>query len=140
MRSLSLQIMSDPANLAPVRHKVEAFCASCGFDDKVIGDIGLCVNEAMANIIRHAYAGATDRPVKVDAEFEKDTLQIRIRDWGDGTDPTHVPVKHDPLTPGGLGMVCLRALMDEMEFERQPDGMLLTIKRRKPTECVAGKK
>ncbi len=131
MHLLSLEITSDPARLAPVRRAVEAFSTACGFDDKAMGDIGLSVNEAVANIIRHAYGGQLDRPLKLDAKFAGVDLEIKIRDWGNGKDPSNVPPKQDLLTPGGLGLPCLRSLMDEVIFEPQPDGMLLTLRRKK---------
>ena len=130
MHELCLETTSDPANLAPIRREVEAFCTSCKFDEKAVGEVGLCVNEALANVTRHAYSGAIDRPVRIHAEFVNDELEITIRDWGNGKDPTLSPKKHDPLTPGGLGLVCLSSLMDEMKFQPQPDGMLLTMKRK----------
>ncbi|HZL33730.1 MAG TPA: ATP-binding protein [Tepidisphaeraceae bacterium] len=130
MRELRLNITSDPARLAPARRTVEAFCQGCGFDDKAVADIGLVVNEAIANITRHAYGGATDQPIKLHASFSQDnTLRLCIRDWGSGRDPRTDSGRRDPLTPGGLGMVCLRSLMDEVTFTPKPDGMLLTMSR-----------
>jgi len=35
------------------------------------------------------------------------------------------------MMPGGLGMVCLRQLLDEVVFTPQPDGMLLTMVRKR---------
>ena len=127
---LRLRITSDPANLAPVRRELEAFCAACGFDEASRGQIVLCVNEALANITRHAYQGAEDRPVQLDADLEDGSLRIRIRDWGCGRVPPDCPPARDPLKPGGVGMVCLRELMDDATFTPQPDGMLLTLERR----------
>jgi anti-sigma regulatory factor (Ser/Thr protein kinase) len=129
MNRLELNITSDPTHLAPTRRKVEAFCTAAGFDEKAVGEVGLCVNEAMANITRHAYQGATDRPVKIEAQYEAGSLEITIRDWGSGNDPSDAPPKRDPLIPGGLGMVCLRTLMDEVTFTTQPDGMMLKLKK-----------
>src|SRR4051794_10972228 len=63
--SLRLKITSDPANLAPVRRAVEQFCREHRFNEAAVNEIGLVVNEAMANVIRHAYAGAVDRPIEV---------------------------------------------------------------------------
>jgi anti-sigma regulatory factor (Ser/Thr protein kinase) len=131
MHQLGLKITSDPADLAPTRRAIETFCTSCGFDEKAVGEVGLVVNEALANVMRHAYGGATDRPIRVDADFADDWLRIIIRDWGSGRDPSASPHVHDPLTPGGLGMVCLGSLMDETTFDPQPDGMVLTMRRRK---------
>lgn len=132
MRQLRLEVTSDPAHLAPVRRAVEAFCESAGFNAKATGDVGLVVNEAMANVTRHAYHGATDRPVRVVVDFADDELTLSVRDWGIGRDPSGVPPKADPLTPGGLGMTCLRSLMDQVTFTPQTDGMLLTMKKRRP--------
>ena len=127
---LRLRITSDPANLAPVRRAVEDFSAACGFREEARGQIVLCVNEALANVTRHAYGGADDRPVHLDATFEDGCLRITIRDWGCGRVPPECQPKHDPLRPGGVGMVCLRELMDQITFTPQPDGMLLTMERR----------
>lgn len=129
-RLLRLPITSDPANLATVRREIEAFSAACGFDEIARGDIVLCINEALANVTRHAYDGATDRPVHVEAKFDAPILRIRIRDWGSGKVPPNCPPPRDPLQPGGVGLVCLRSLMDRIEFIPQPDGMLLTMERR----------
>lgn len=127
---LRLRVTSDPANLAAVRHACEEFCRRCGLEEAATGDVGLCVNEAMANITRHAYGGATDRPVEVTGWFDGQAVHVALRDWGIG----HVPAprdKKDPLTPGGLGMVCLRRLMDDIVFTPQTDGMLVTLTKQK---------
>ena len=125
-----LRITSDPANLAPVRRAIEEFSAACGFREEARGQIVLCVNEAMANVTRHAYRGAEDKPVHLDATFADGLLRITIRDWGCGVVPDDCQPKSDPLKPGGVGMVCLRELMDTIAFTPQPDGMLLTLERR----------
>lgn len=127
-RRLSLRIESHPANLAAVRLEIEAFAQLCGFDETSRGQIVLCVNEALANVMRHAYGGATDRPIEIEAERVGGGLRIGIRDWGRVVDPGQLePRSHDPLTPGGLGLICLRELMDEVAFAPQADGMLLTM-------------
>jgi serine/threonine-protein kinase RsbW len=137
-RELRLDVTSDPANLATVRHACEAFCVECGLDEAAAGDVGLVVNEAMANVTRHAYGGATDRPVSVAGRCDCDcdggrggAVTITIRDWGTGFNPESVRPKQDPTQPGGLGMVCIRCLVDDAVFAPQPDGMLLTLTKRK---------
>jgi serine/threonine-protein kinase RsbW len=130
---IELKLMSDPATLATARRRIERFAAECGFDDQAVGEIGLCVNEAMANVIRHAYAGRTDRPIAVSARYEARQIIVTIRDWGSGVDPSRLPERpYDPLEPGGIGMICLKRWMDEVRYQRQPDGGMLTtlIKRR----------
>src|SRR5436190_12550955 len=122
---LELRITSDPAQLAAVRKKVERFAADLAFNEKAVGDIGLVVNETLANIIRHAYNGDTHRPIHIDAHAHTGRLVILIRDWGNGVDPTTLPQPpYDPLTPGGVGLLCIKQLMDSVTYMPQRDGML----------------
>jgi len=126
---------SHPARLADVRRAVEAFCRSTPLDEPACDEMGLVVNEALANVIRHAYAGATNRPIEVTAERHGDGVRLSIRDWGNGRvpKPTDNPAAADPLMPGGLGLICLRQLTDDATFEPQPDGgMKLVIVRTTP--------
>ena len=49
-----------------------------------------------------------------------------------GVDPTTIPHEpYNPLTPGGVGLICLCELLDHMVYEPQPDGMLATMVKRK---------
>jgi len=131
-KPLWLRFASDAANLSVAREAVEHLAEVGGMDQTAAGEVGLCVNEALANVMRHAYAGATDRPIELHASWWHDELTITIRDWGSGENPEARPEKQrDPLKPGGLGLICLRKLMHETTFSPQPDGMLLTMKRRR---------
>jgi serine/threonine-protein kinase RsbW len=155
---LRLETTSDPVVIADVRRAVEGMAERAGFDAKAVADVGLCVNEAIANVIRHAYAGAAGRPVVITADVQQAAgggagghrppphampscglsdcpptcLRVTIRDWGNAVDPSKLPPRApDPETPGGLGLICLRELMDSVVFTPQPDGMLLTLTKRK---------
>ena len=131
---LELKVPSHPANLGPVRKAIESYASEQGFDEKAVAEIGLVVNEAMANVIRHAYDNKFDQPIHVTATMESEReLKIAIRDWGKGVDPSKLPPKQrDPLTPGGVGLICLKQWMDKVVFTPQPDGgMLATMIRRK---------
>lgn len=129
---IKLKIDSDPANLAPVRSEVESLCRDAGFDEKAVGEIGLVLNEALANVMRHAYHQATDRPIEISAQVVDGECEIRVRDWGSGVDPCLLkPKPRDPNKPGGLGLICMREMMDKVEFRPQDDGMLLIMTRRR---------
>ena len=129
---LTCAFPSDTAHLAPVRRAFEAFCRTTSLDGPACDELGLVVNEAIANVIRHAYAGATDRPVELTVDHHGPGVRVVIRDWGSGVipKPTDNPAAADPLMPGGLGLICLRQLTDHTSFEPQPDGgMELVIVR-----------
>ena len=130
---LEMKLTSDPANIAAVRHAVEELCCcNAGLDQDSAGQVGLCVNEALANVIRHAYAGAKGKPILVTAQCQDDTLTVTIRDWGNGVNPASLPQRpYDPLEPGGLGLICLNKMLTDVTYVPQPDGMLLIMKKRR---------
>jgi serine/threonine-protein kinase RsbW len=125
-----LRFQSSPANLSRVRKAIERFCENTRLDPAARDEVGLVVNEALANVIRHAYSNKSDQPIELRAEPFDSGLKLHIRDWGNGVDPTGKPrPPHDPLVPGGLGLMCMSRLMDDMHFVPQPDGMLLEMTR-----------
>jgi serine/threonine-protein kinase RsbW len=130
---MEMRLSSDPANIAAVRHAVEELCTrSGGLDAKAAADVGLCVNEALANVMRHAYGNATGKPIVVTAGCQPDGITVTIRDWGNGVNPETLPEKpFNPLEPGGLGLICLRRMLNEVHYVPQPDGMLLIMKKAK---------
>lgn len=127
---VELTIPSDPAAIAPARRAVEELGAALGMSDRAVGDVGLCVNEALANVIRHAYQNVRGRPIAVAADCRDGALVVTIRDWGNGVDPSTLPPRpYDALEPGGLGLICLRRMMTRVEYVPQADGMLLVMTR-----------
>jgi serine/threonine-protein kinase RsbW len=137
-----MRIESDPAQIAVVRRAAEDFATAHGFDDTATAAIGLCLNEALANVIRHAYENRPGRPIVITIEYlaqgtpPAPVMQITIRDWGNGVNPDTLPPKpHDPLTPGGVGLICLGKLMDDITYTPQQDGMLMTMVKRKVVGC-----
>jgi len=132
-RAIAFDVTSEAKQIAGVRKAVEAFALSAGLAPGAIADLGLVVNEALANVIRHAYQGRAGKPISVSVDCDSSQVTVRIRDWGNGVNPAALPPRpHDPATPGGLGLICLRTLMDRAEFTPQPDGMLLTISKNRP--------
>ena len=144
-QTLELRIESHPDYVPDVRRAVESFAARAGFSQCAVADLGLSVNEALANVLRHAYRGDQGKPIVITAEYPIESsptphapaaLRVTIRDWGCGVNPVSLPPKpRDPLQPGGVGLICMRRLMDQVTFAPQPDGMLLTmIKRNAPPQ------
>jgi anti-sigma regulatory factor (Ser/Thr protein kinase) len=144
-RTLELRIDSHADHIPDVRRAIEQFATGAGFAPCAVADLGLSVNEALANVFRHAYTGALGKPVVIYAEYPTESsptpsappaLRVTIRDWGSGVNPVNLPPRpHDPLKPGGVGLICMRRLMDQITFTPQPDGMLLTmIKRNAPPQ------
>jgi serine/threonine-protein kinase RsbW len=137
---LRLRLPSDPAEIAGVRHRAEAFARQHGFDECATGEIGLVLNEAIANVIRHAYENVPGKPIEIALRVADGVLDVDVRDYGSGKIPDLRREKTELLTPGGLGLPCMKQMMSDLRFEKQPDGMLLKMtKARRPTESAQRK-
>ncbi|MDC0899361.1 ATP-binding protein, partial [Candidatus Pelagibacter sp.] len=93
-------------------------------------EIKLAIDEALQNIIRHAYK--LDKTKKITIKLEKisgDSFKAEIRDFGE-----RVPIdqiKHralDDIKPGGLGVHFIKSISKEMTYEHKDEaGTLLTL-------------
>ena len=138
-KPVELTIRSDPTHLPLVRAVVEKACSMVGFDNDIAGSIVLSVDEALTNIIKHAYKGADDR--RIDVEFEMlgappEGLQVRIRDYGEYVDPSQIKSRDlEDVRPGGLGVHIMTECMDRVQFTpAEGAGTLLTLTKRLPVK------
>jgi serine/threonine-protein kinase RsbW len=128
-----MEILSDPENLPIVRAEVERLCEQVGFDADRAGHVMLSVDEALTNIIRHAYEGRDDG--RIDVEFEPlggatpTGLCIRLRDYGRTVDLSKIKSRDlTDVRPGGLGVHIMQQCMDDVQYAHADGGgTLLTL-------------
>ena len=85
--SIEMTIASSPAHLPVVRAAVAEAARLVGFDETCASAIVLAVDEALANVIKHAYEGRADESIDIaiTALVEEGTqtgLQIVVADSG----------------------------------------------------------
>jgi serine/threonine-protein kinase RsbW len=92
-----------------------------GMDDATAAKVSIAVDEAVTNVIIHAYRGEADHLVEIELRFVKDALEIHIWNTGKGIrdDQVVLPdpreyVKHP--RKGGLGLLLMSRFMDEIHF------------------------
>ena len=130
-----LTIASTPAHLPVVRAALERLCELMGFDEETRGGIVLSVDEALTNVIRHAYQGAPDK--RIDVTFRPvggggAALEVELRDWGTPVPPEQIrPRDLADVRPGGPGVHIMKNCMDEVSYAPAPEGgtLLKMIKR-----------
>jgi serine/threonine-protein kinase RsbW len=122
---LKLSLLSDPKLLCAVRAALGEVAVIFGFKDAEVRSIVLAVDEALANVIRHAYQGAFDRPIQVSFYrgqlksdgAARDALKIQIVDRGEPLQPGRLVGRSlDDIRPGGLGLHFIRETMDSVTF------------------------
>ena len=95
---------------------MRACLSQSGFDEKGSSDVILAVDEALTNVIRHAYGGQEGK-IRISYEDFVDCVEIAICDSGKKFDPTSTKDPElPPKKPGGLGCFFIKTLMDKAEY------------------------
>lgn len=68
------------------RGGVTAFAATHGMDDRLRRDLGVAVEEALSNVVHHAYPTTSTGAVSVEAATDGEHFSVRIADGGVGDD------------------------------------------------------
>jgi len=104
-----------------------------GFPEKQLQEIELVLEEALVNIIEYAYPA--DRPGTLTMEVKRENgghLKLRLKDRGVRFNPL---LRTDPDLDaglmerpiGGLGIVLMKKLTDEISWHRENEENCLTI-------------
>ncbi|MFH1084612.1 MAG: ATP-binding protein [Chloroflexota bacterium] len=121
---VQLSFQADIKYLGLAAAVVQELCElTPGLSLSAVYNIQLAVDEALVNIIEHAYGGRPGGVVEMSGEIQRDRLVITLCDRGASFDPTQVPLP-DPSAPRahGFGMYLMRKLMDEVSYTREPSG------------------
>src|SRR5262252_7748998 len=108
---LKMELLSDPNMLCVVRGALEALTERFGFDAAESRSVTRAVDEAITNIMRHAYGNKPDQPIEVViSRLKKGTsgsrgagFEVLLCDQGPAIDPTKMRGRPlDEIKPGGL--------------------------------------
>ncbi len=116
-----LVIESDFSNLAKVADFITHAAADWELDDRTTYNIQMAVDEAVTNVIEHAYRGRSDGSIEISCDVTAGEFIVEVQDFGKPFDPKKVakPQVKGPLserTVGGLGIYFMNKLMDRVEF------------------------
>ncbi|RMI25811.1 MAG: ATP-binding protein, partial [Calditrichaeota bacterium] len=90
MDTIEITIPSHPKYLKVVRCGVERLCQLSPLTKEGVAGVIQAVNEAVTNIIRHAYENAPDKPISLRCRLLPDALEIVLHDSGKSTDPENL--------------------------------------------------
>lgn len=129
---------------------LDVFCTAERLPDDVAWRLRVALDEIVANIVAHGTAGGPRAPVApgrsplgLDVWFHRDgpVVEVTVADDGAPFDPLAYP--DPPVTlplesrqPGGLGIALVKALMDDVRYERTTRNVLTIRKRIDPGSAV----
>lgn len=120
-----LRTTSDPSELKRIREFTRAVCRRAppgSLREEDTDGVELAVNEAAANIMKHAYQGRTDQPIWVEADVSPDRILFRLCHRGGSFDPRSAPATLDLSHRRGYGLYIMSQCMDEVGYSRDEQG------------------
>lgn len=128
-----LLMPSQPRFLSVVRSMVSELTGVYGFADDQCRGITLAVDEALTNIIRHAYKNQPDQEIELHCHAYPDRLEFILIDRGEAVNPARIcsqPLNESAT--GGRGTHLIRLLMDQVCYEQIPGGNQLRLEKYLP--------
>ncbi len=123
-------------NLSDVREFVADHAKSHGFKHQQISDIRLAVDEAVTNIIKHAYQGNESSEIRIELQFENNMLCIMLMDSGKTFNmktykEPDIQRQIKQKKRGGMGVYLIHSLMDEVTYSKKngENQMVMCIKK-----------
>ena len=130
---LRLALPSHPRYLSVVRAAIGELCMIYGFSKEEGIEVTLAVDEALANVIRHAYKSCYDRTIEFECIVNEEQMEFTLLDHGEPPDPTKICGKPlDECALSGRGTHLIKAIMDEMSYQTVPGGNQLKLVKRLP--------
>jgi anti-sigma regulatory factor (Ser/Thr protein kinase) len=121
---------SDPRFLSLVRNAVGQLASILGGSEEESRATMLAIDEALTNVIRHAYQGAQDKPIRLMCDVRNMGLDFRIIDQGIPPNLARI-CACDPTAcePGGRGTHIIKEVMDLVSYERTGEGNQLRLRK-----------
>lgn len=130
-----LIIYNDIKEISKIETFVEDVGETLNLPLGTIANINLALEEAVANIILYAYPPPEKNQIKLYASFFDNELTFMLTDSGVPFDPTKMgepdvtlPIEDRPI--GGLGIMLIRKIMNEVTYIRINGKNQLTLKKK----------
>ena len=124
-----LSIRADMDDIGQIEPFIAEASRQAGLPPKEAMHIRLALEEAVANVINYSQATSID----LDASIDDTHLKVTITDDGipfdaTGESPTDFSLPPDQRPPGGLGMMLLHQMTDQLDYQRTDNRNVLTLK------------
>jgi anti-sigma regulatory factor (Ser/Thr protein kinase) len=122
---------SDPRFLPIVRATVEGLAGTYGLSIEESAGVTLAIDEALANVIRHAYKNRYDQTIQFECFVNDQQMEFTLLDQGEAPDPARIcsgPM--DDVALSGRGTHLIKAVMDEVTYQQVSEGNQLKLVKR----------
>jgi serine/threonine-protein kinase RsbW len=134
MNRTVLTLKNDLDEISRLAVELEAFCERNGVDPGVLMALNLSLEEAVTNVINYGFDGG-EHTIDVELVAGDGAVAATISDDGTEYNPLlredpDVNASLDERRIGGLGVLLVKKLMDEVAYERRGGRNILTMRKR----------
>jgi serine/threonine-protein kinase RsbW len=131
---VTIRVAGTKAGIREAATAFETFRTSRALDDEATWPVLVALDEILANIVGHAYAGRSDGVIDLRFAVGASTLVVSIWDDGPALNPLALPEPETtaPLEarePGGLGIHLVKRLMHGAQYTRENGRNCLVLVR-----------
>lgn len=131
---LTLSFPADVNLLAAVRAFLSAVLREYGYAPELVGDIELAADEAVTNVVEHAYQYDVRKSLVLELRMETDRVQVLVKDEGRPYQPNVQAVDLErhiaERRTGGLGVHLMHAMMDAVDYRREDGQNVLVLTKK----------
>jgi anti-sigma regulatory factor (Ser/Thr protein kinase) len=133
---VEIVLTNEPGERQRLLTALETFAREQHLPEAVRHAADLALEEHLTNIVRYGYGDGGLHEIRLRFEIEGDLLKLEVVDDGKPFDPlqrpevdTSVPLEKKPV--GGLGIHLIRQFMDQVQYRREGDKNVLTMRKRR---------
>lgn len=137
---MQLLLKNDISQVPLLADFIDQVCNEFALDPDTSFQLNLVLEEAVVNVIQYAYPDGGEHTFTLDADKEADLVTFVLKDDGKPFNPLEqapevdINLDAEKRQIGGLGIFLVQQMMDEVDYQRTPDGknVLVMKKRRNP--------
>ncbi len=131
---ITVELKNDLSELQRLTKVVTEYCESSGLSPQILFALNLSLEEVVANVMSYGYEDEHEHLIIIRINRKDGGLEIEVEDDGKAFNPLEqeppdidAPIEERPI--GGLGIHLVRHYMDALEYRRDNDRNVLSMKK-----------
>ncbi len=133
-KDITLELKNDLSELGRLSQEITEYCESSGHSQQILFALNLSLEEVVANIMSYGYEDDHEHIIVVRIVRIDGGLEIEVEDDGKAFNPLEqeppdldASIEERPI--GGLGIHLVRHYMDALEYRRENNRNILSMKK-----------
>jgi serine/threonine-protein kinase RsbW len=133
--SITIRLPVDPKEIEHLNRIVRQFGDLHEVPGRTLYAVNLALDEVVTNVVVHGFDNPADQEVEARITVRDGIITAEVEDAGRPFNPLDAPAPDlnaslDERTVGGLGIHLVKSLMDRVEYRREGEKNVLTVRKR----------